>query len=87
MRLTSDVYEPRLKEALVCFRCGETAKNMPALKKHLQEEFDMLRKRQLGKLKRKRETEPASRNPDIGKVARAAAAAQAKGGEGDIDKI
>jgi len=84
VRLTSEVYEPRLKEALVCFRCGETAKNMPALKKHLQEEFDMLRKRQIGKMKRKRETESASRSPDIGKVARVAA--QAKGEGGDVDK-
>ncbi|KAH9966867.1 hypothetical protein BC827DRAFT_1102360, partial [Russula dissimulans] len=58
LRLTPEVYEPRLKEALVCFRCGETAKNIPALKKHLQHEFDLLRKRQIGKLKRKRETEP-----------------------------
>jgi len=40
-------YEPHLKDALVCFRCGETAKNMPALKNHLQEEFDALRKREI----------------------------------------
>jgi C2HE / C2H2 / C2HC zinc-binding finger len=39
-------YELRLKDALVCFRCGETAKNMPALKNHLQQEFDALRKRE-----------------------------------------
>jgi len=83
VRLTPEVYEPRLKEALVCFRCGETAKNMPVLKKHLQEEFDILRKRQVEKLKRKRETEPTSRTLDIGKVARVAAA---QGEEGDIDK-
>lgn len=38
-------HELRLKDALVCFRCGETAKNMPALKNHLQEEFDALRKK------------------------------------------
>jgi aprataxin len=55
-RLAPEVYEPRLKEALVCFRCGETARNMPALKKHLQDEFDTLRKRQAGKLKRKRDS-------------------------------
>lgn len=39
-------YEQHLKNALVCFHCGETAKNMPALKNHLQEEFDALRKRE-----------------------------------------
>jgi aprataxin len=38
-------HELRLKDALVCFRCGETMKNMPALKDHLQREFDALRKR------------------------------------------
>jgi aprataxin len=38
--------ELRLKDALVCFRCGETMKNMPALKDHLQKEFDALRKRE-----------------------------------------
>jgi hypothetical protein len=37
---------------------------MPALKKHLQDEFDTLRKRELGKLKRKRETETVSGSPD-----------------------
>jgi aprataxin len=56
-RLAPEVYEPRLKNALVCFRCGETVRNMPALKKYLQDEFDMLRKRQVGKLKRKRKRE------------------------------
>ncbi|KAI0256898.1 HIT-like domain-containing protein [Lactifluus subvellereus] len=59
-RLAPEEYEPRLKDALVCFRCGETVKNMPALKKHLQDEFDALRKRQVGKLKRKRESEAES---------------------------
>ena len=39
-------HELRLKDALVCFRCGETMKNMPALKNHLQKEFDALRKRE-----------------------------------------
>lgn len=59
-RLAPEEYEPRLKDALVCSRCGETVKNMPALKKHLQDEFDALRKRQMGKLKRKRESEADS---------------------------
>jgi aprataxin len=58
-RLTPEKYEPCLKDALVCFHCGETVKNMPALKKHLQDEFDALRKREVGKSKRKREEETA----------------------------
>jgi len=58
-RLAPEKYEPRLKDALVCFHCGETAKNMPALKKHLQDEFDALRKREVGKSKRKRGAESA----------------------------
>lgn len=48
MRLAPEEYEPRLKNALECFRCGLPAKNMPALKKHIQEEFDALRKRKVG---------------------------------------
>ncbi|KAI0283101.1 hypothetical protein BGY98DRAFT_1094043 [Russula aff. rugulosa BPL654] len=40
-------HELRLKDALVCFHCGETMKNMPALKDHLQKEFDALRKREI----------------------------------------
>jgi len=49
--LAPNKHELRLKDALVCFRCGEMAKNMPTLKNHLQKEFDVLRKR---------ETKPAS---------------------------
>jgi len=51
-RLAPEVYEAHLKGALVCFHCGETAKNMPTLKKHLQDEFDTLVKRQSKKRKR-----------------------------------
>lgn len=63
MRLAPEEYEPRLKNALECFRCGKLAKNMPALKKHLQEEFDALRKREVGvgkSKKRRREAEVES---------------------------
>ena len=61
MRLAPEVYEPRLKNALECFRCGQPAKNIPALKKHLQEEFDALRKRETRKSKkRRREVEDES---------------------------
>ncbi|KAI0006211.1 hypothetical protein BJV74DRAFT_792568 [Russula compacta] len=75
-------HEPRLKDALVCFRCSETAKNMPALKKHLQEEFDALRKREVGKLKRKRETEPETASGSH----RTRTTARTKGEEGDVQK-
>ena len=44
--LAPQKHEPRLKDPLVCFRCGEETKNMPALKNHLQKEFDALRKRE-----------------------------------------
>jgi hypothetical protein len=54
MRLVPEEYEPRLKHALECCHCGQPAKNMPALKKHLQEEFDALRKREKGKSKKRR---------------------------------
>ncbi|KAA1469527.1 HIT-like protein, partial [Dentipellis sp. KUC8613] len=39
-QLKKSEYEPRLKEDLVCFRCERALKNMPALKAHLQEEWD-----------------------------------------------
>lgn len=55
MRLAPEEYEPRLKNALECFRCGQPAKSIPALKKHLQEEFDALRKREIKSKKRKHE--------------------------------
>jgi len=79
MRLAPEEYEPRLKNPLECFRCDLIAKNMPALKKHLQEEFDALRKRGVGagkSKKRKRvvdaEVESASdrETPAVGKVAK-----------------
>ncbi|KAH9066436.1 HIT-like domain-containing protein [Lactarius vividus] len=59
-RLAPEEYEPRLKYALECFRCDEPAKNMPALKKHLQDEFDALRKREGKSKKHRREAEDES---------------------------
>ncbi|KAH9079624.1 HIT-like domain-containing protein [Lactarius deliciosus] len=56
-RLAPEDYEPRLKYALECFRCDQPAKNMPALKKHLQDEFDALRKREGKPKKHKREVD------------------------------
>ena len=56
MRLKPEEFEPRLKKSLECFRCDLIANNMPALKRHLQEEFNDLRKRGVaaGKSKKRR---------------------------------
>lgn len=35
-------HEAKLKEPLVCFRCHGAQRNVPALKEHLQAEFDAL---------------------------------------------
>lgn len=43
-------YEPILKEDLVCFQCHKPQKNIPALKMHLQTEWDNLRKREKARL-------------------------------------
>ncbi|KAG6818167.1 hypothetical protein H0H87_000072 [Tephrocybe sp. NHM501043] len=50
-------YEALLKEDLACFHCGSSMKNMPALKAHLEEEWDKLASREKGKLERKRKFE------------------------------
>ena len=73
-------YEPRLKEPLECFRCGQPAKNMPALKKHLQEEFDALRKREAGKSnKRMREVVDAEKDESASDRETTGGAAKGKG--------
>lgn len=82
MHVAPEEHELRLKDALVCFRCGETVKNMPALKNHLQEEFDALRKREVGKLKRKHETESET----VSDSHRIRTTARTKGEEGDVQK-
>lgn len=38
-------YEPILKEPLICFHCQSEIKNIPVLKKHLEEEWDKLERR------------------------------------------
>jgi len=38
-------YEPILKEPLICFHCHSEMKNIPVLKKHLEEEWDKLERR------------------------------------------
>ncbi|KAG6911482.1 hypothetical protein DXG01_014556 [Tephrocybe rancida] len=56
-KLDPKPYEALLKEELACFRCGSSMKNMPALKTHLEEEWDKLTEREKGKLERKRKFE------------------------------
>ncbi|KAG6832364.1 hypothetical protein H0H92_002632 [Tricholoma furcatifolium] len=57
-KLDSKLYEGLLKEDLACFRCDSTTmKNIPALKLHLQEDWDKLAAREKGKLERKRKFE------------------------------
>ena len=53
-------YEPLLKDDLVCWRCGNVFKNMPTLKTHLQEEWDVEAKTEKTKLERKRKREESS---------------------------
>jgi aprataxin len=43
--LKPSTYEHILKEPLVCFRCNTEMKNMPTLKAHLLEEWEILEKR------------------------------------------
>ncbi|KAJ7156030.1 hypothetical protein C8R43DRAFT_1087390 [Mycena crocata] len=53
-------YESMLKEDLSCWRCNASMKNIPALKQHLQEEWDNEAKREKAKLERKRKMEQKS---------------------------
>jgi len=55
-------YEPILKEPLACFRCNAEMKNIPQLKKHLEEEWDKLerRGREIAARKRKAEAKDES---------------------------
>lgn len=41
-KLPPTKYELLLKESLSCFHCASEQKNMPKLKKHLQEEWEKL---------------------------------------------
>lgn len=59
-------YEPILKEDLVCFRCHKPQKNIPALKMHLQTEWDNLRKREKARLEKEHDPdETAATKPTI----------------------
>ncbi|KAH9951992.1 HIT-like domain-containing protein, partial [Amylocystis lapponica] len=57
-KLKPSQYEPLLKEDLSCWRCGEELKNMPKLKAHLQEEWDVEAKREKARLQNKRRRAP-----------------------------
>jgi aprataxin len=54
VKLSSTKYEPLLKSSLSCFRCHSEQRNIPTLKKHLQDEWLKLqsqserKKRKLG---------------------------------------
>lgn len=52
-QLKPNDYEPLLKDALTCFFCNTEMKNMPALKVHLQGEWEKLKRRKTDKCKRK----------------------------------
>jgi len=54
-RLPESEYAPKLKEPLECWRpgCRKEFKQMPLLKKHLQEEFDKETKRETERIKQK----------------------------------
>ena len=67
-------YEPILSSPLSCWKCGRAANNIPTLKQHLQEEWDVEKEREKKRArargeKRKREevdaekmgTEPTSK--------------------------
>ncbi|KAH7107383.1 HIT-like domain-containing protein [Auriculariales sp. MPI-PUGE-AT-0066] len=51
-KLPEKQYEPLLRQELRCFRCDGEFKNFPALKAHLQQEWDKVEKRELAKVKK-----------------------------------
>ncbi|KAF9264833.1 HIT-like protein [Marasmius fiardii PR-910] len=56
-KLDEKKYEKLLKEDLSCYRCEKSMRNIPALKMHLQEEWDADAARQKAKEGRKRKLE------------------------------
>jgi len=53
-------YEPILKEPLACFHCNVEMKNIPLLKKHLEEEWHKLERRGTENAARKRKLEASN---------------------------
>lgn len=47
-------FEALLRQDLTCFHCSSTLKNIPALKEHLQEEWDQVETREKARMERKR---------------------------------
>jgi aprataxin len=56
-KLDTKHYEPMLKEDLSCWRCNASMKTIPALKAHLQEEWDTQAKREKAKIEKRRKIE------------------------------
>ncbi|KAJ7740666.1 HIT-like domain-containing protein [Mycena maculata] len=56
-KLDTKHYEAMLKTDLVCYRCNANMKNIPSLKAHLQEEWDVETRREKAKMERRREME------------------------------
>ena len=70
VKLDEATYEKKLKEPLECFRCAKEFKTIPALKTHLQEEFDRMAHRGKAaeadrKRKRNEETEENTERDDL----------------------
>ncbi|KAJ7097980.1 HIT-like domain-containing protein, partial [Mycena belliarum] len=61
-RLDTKHYEAMLKEDLSCWRCNTHMKTIPALKSHLQEEWDAEAKREKAKMERRRKIEEKGKN-------------------------
>ncbi|EGN95358.1 hypothetical protein SERLA73DRAFT_112794 [Serpula lacrymans var. lacrymans S7.3] len=55
-QLKKSQYEPLLKGDFECWKCERVIANMPALKSHLQEEWDKEMQRETAKLKRKQKS-------------------------------
>ncbi|KAI0046697.1 hypothetical protein FA95DRAFT_1559820 [Auriscalpium vulgare] len=86
-RLEPGKYEPLLKAPLECFRCGKTLGTVPALKTHLQDEWDTLRARSLARGKRKRDSvcDAAEAEEPRAKKAAVAVAPRDDGDAMDVD--
>ena len=80
--LRPSTYEPLLKEQLECFHCCDEFTYMPALKKHLESEFDTIKERERAKVQMKRKLLAAKAKRQEAKEA----AARAKGETSSPDR-
>jgi C2HE / C2H2 / C2HC zinc-binding finger len=64
--LKKSQYEPLLKDKLSCWRCGQEMKNMPAMKAHLQEEWEKEKTTEKAKLERKKRVIRDGPQPETG---------------------